>query len=114
MIDTMLPAEDPYLELGLDPSASPQEVRQAYLAQVRLAGPDRDPARFKQVRAAYDRLASPAGRFDTDMLRLQPWEPPEASDLEGPAWRTAVLLAARSFSDLDRRRVREDFREVQP
>jgi curved DNA-binding protein CbpA len=106
--------DDPYAELGLEPSATDAEIRQAYFALVRTKGPEKDPARFKRVRAAYDRVSSPEARFETGMLMLQPWLPPEPGP-EGstaPGLAAEVLDAARSLSDLDRRHFREDCREV--
>ena len=107
---------DPYLELGLDPAASDEAVRKAYFALVRLYGPEKDPARFRRIRAAYERLAKPERRLETDLLRLQDWTAPELPALEHDPglWAQDVLRAARSLSDLDRRHFREDFREVKP
>jgi curved DNA-binding protein CbpA len=106
---------DPYVVLGLPPSASLADIKQAYFAQVRAHPPERDPEAFKQIRAAYDRLKTPEKRFENDMLRLEPWPepplpPPEPLDYSvSPA---DVLQAARAPSDLARTDWREDFREV--
>jgi curved DNA-binding protein CbpA len=114
MTELSLVSQDPYQELGLEPSVSDADLRKAYFALVRLHGPEKDPARFKRIRAAYERLATPEKRLETDMLRLQPWTAPPLQALErDPAlWIQDVLRAARSLSDLDRRHFREDFREV--
>ena len=113
---TAPPPLDPYQELGLDPSVGDAELRKAYFALVRLHGPEKDPEGFKRIRAAYERLATPEQRLETDLLRLQPWTPPAlpAPDREPGLWVQDVLRAARSLSDLDRRHVREDCREPKP
>ena len=109
MRDVLPAALDPYAELGLEPTACAAEIRQAYFSRVRAAGPERDPATFKRIRAAYEQLSSPGTRFEADMLRIQ-WVPPEPP--RKPDWPAAVLGAARALSDLEGRSFREDFREV--
>ena len=114
MADLPLVNQDPYQELGLDPSVSDADLRKAYFTLVRLHGPEKDPVRFKRIRAAYERLSSPERRLETDLLRLQPWTAPAlpALDRDPGLWAQDVLRAARSLSDLDRRHFREDCREV--
>lgn len=108
-------APDPYAALGLAPDASQEEIKQAYFAQVRAHPPEREPAVFKQVRAAYERLKTPEARLETDMLRFQvvaepDLEPPAPLELKlDPA---DVICAARACSDLARSDWREDWREV--
>ncbi len=107
-------SSDPYAELGVDPDATPEDVRKAYFAMVRTAGPEKDPARFKRIRAAYEQLSDPGRRFETDLLRFQPWTPLLGAwqDEAAADWQAEVLRAARSLSDLDRRHFREDCKEV--
>ena len=50
------PGADPYAALGVAPTASDDEVKQAYFAQVRAHPPESDPQAFKRIRAAYERL----------------------------------------------------------
>ncbi|MCW3099314.1 MAG: heat shock protein DnaJ domain protein [Chthonomonadaceae bacterium] len=108
-------APDPYAVLGISSSASAEESKQAYCTQVRAHPPERDPAAFKQIRAAYDQLKTPEKRLETDMLRFEAWpEPtlqtPAPIDMKlDPA---DVIRAARACSDLARNDWREDFREV--
>lgn len=108
-------AFDPYTVLGLTPSATAEEIKQAYFTQVRAHPPEREPAVFKQIRAAYDRLKTPEVRLDTDMLRFEAWPEPELAPpppLETSLNSTDVIRAARSLSDLARHDWREDWREV--
>lgn len=112
-MSTLLP--DPYAVLGLAPTASPEEIKQAYFAQVRAHPPEREPEAFKQIRAAYEQLRTPQKRFETDMLRLAPWPAPALSPLPPLELGVApaeVIRAARAFSDLARSDWREDCREV--
>jgi len=75
---------DPYAALGMAPTATDAEVKQAYFTQVRAHPPESDPQTFKRIRAAYDQLRSPEKRLDTDMLRLQSWpEPAWSAELKG-------------------------------
>lgn len=62
---------DPYEALGLAYSASGEEIRKAYFALVRQHTPEKSPDRFKQIRAAYEKLSTPEKKLETDMLRIQ-------------------------------------------
>lgn len=42
---------DPYVQLGLSPSADETEIRRRYLELVRQFPPDRAPERFAEIRA---------------------------------------------------------------
>jgi curved DNA-binding protein CbpA len=106
---------DPYALLGVAPSATLEEIKQAYFAQVRAHPPERDPEAFKQIRAAYERLKTPEKRLESDMLRLEPWpEPglPPSAPLDYSVSPADVIYAARALSDLARIDWREDDREV--
>ena len=48
---------DPYVQLGLPPSADETEIRRRYLELVRQFPPDRAPERFAEIRAATTRCA---------------------------------------------------------
>jgi curved DNA-binding protein CbpA len=63
---------DPYETLGIDRRAADGEVKRAYFALVRQHPPERDPKRFKEIRAAYEKLKSPERRAETDLFLLQP------------------------------------------
>lgn len=67
---TDAPVPDPYRLLGVRPTADDATIRAAYLEAVRQHPPERDSARFEQVRAAYEAIASAPDRmahalFDT-------------------------------------------------
>lgn len=60
--DPQRDALDPEAVLGVQPDASEEEIRAAYLAKVREYPPDRSPEEFERVRDAYDLLRDPRRR----------------------------------------------------
>lgn len=58
----MAPHENPFAVLGLAPTLDEAEVRKGYFAAVQRHPPHRDADAFRRVRAAYETLATPAGR----------------------------------------------------
>lgn len=53
---------NPFLVLGLTPSADESTIRQAYLDAIRVATPERDPARFRELTAAYESIKDETSR----------------------------------------------------
>ncbi len=106
---------DPYSVLGLSPGASDKEIRQAYFRLVREHPPETDPATFKVIRAAYERLRTAQDRAVADLFLLQPpppWSPKKrAPRLDLSFHPQDVLVAAKAFSDLGRDDFQADFRE---
>jgi curved DNA-binding protein CbpA len=68
---------NPFIVLGLDETADDAAVRAAYLAGVRAHPPDRDPAGFQRIRAAYEAIRDEDRRLD---LRL--FGPPPLDSLD--------------------------------
>lgn len=63
------PAESPYEVLGIEPGATPDEIRAAYRRLAMRLHPDRNPGfageatrRFRQIQAAYELLSDPTWR----------------------------------------------------
>lgn len=54
---------DPYLILGLDSSASADEIRTAYLSLIQQHPPERDAEAFERIRDAYTELRDPRERI---------------------------------------------------
>jgi curved DNA-binding protein CbpA len=63
--------DNPYQVLGLTREASEAEIKQAYFALVREHPPERDPAGFKRIRAAYEKLRAATERAETDLFLVE-------------------------------------------
>ena len=100
------PYADPYAVLGLERSATAADSKQAYFALVRAHPPEREPEKFKRVRAAYEALRDPERRTETDMLLLAEWPASTRSrrvpKLDLTLHAEEVIAAARALTDLDR------------
>ncbi len=59
---------NPYAVLELSPGCSEDQIRKAYLEQVRKYPPDRDPERFAKIRDAYDQLRDPVTRIRSQVF----------------------------------------------
>jgi len=78
-------ADDPYKVLGVDKSASQEEIQKAYRALAKKFHPDLNPGKkkaeeqFKEVSAAYDILGDPAkrSRFDAGEIDASGAERPK-------------------------------------
>ncbi len=107
---------DPYVVLGLTRSATAAEIKQAYFALVRTYPPEREPAMFKRVRAAYERLRDPEQRIEADMVLFERWPASDrtrrASKLDLTLQHADVIAAARSLTDLSRSDWRDVFEPV--
>jgi DnaJ-class molecular chaperone len=62
---------DPYEVMELEPGSSEAEVRRRYLELVRKHPPDRDPARFTEIRRAYDQLRDPEVRLTSQLFDVK-------------------------------------------
>jgi curved DNA-binding protein CbpA len=63
-------SEDPYKILDLEHGATEIEIKHAYFSKVREHSPERDPAAFKRIRAAYEMLRSSGERAKTDLFMI--------------------------------------------
>ena len=70
----MQPA-DPHHILELDPEASDEEIRAAYLRKIKQHPPERDPEAFERVRDAYDILRDPRRRMRNLLFSGEPLPP---------------------------------------
>ena len=70
--------ENPYAVLGLNRTATLDEIKLAYFLQVRQHPPEREPEAFKRIRAAYDQLKTPEKRVEADMRVLEDLPPTKA------------------------------------
>jgi curved DNA-binding protein CbpA len=69
---------DPFLTLGIEPDADDATVEAAYRDAIKRCPPDRDPAGFQAVRAAYDQVRT---RRDRVAYALFETEPPTPVDI---------------------------------
>lgn len=110
------PYDDPYSVLELPHTASDAEIKRSYFALVRAHPPEREPATFKRIRAAYERLRDPQKRVETDMLLLQPWQPParkrRPAQLDTAVLDEDIIAAARALTDLERTDWRDHYQPV--
>lgn len=60
----------PFAVLGVAASAGDAEIKKAYLAQVRLHPPDRDPEAFQRVRAAYEAVRGQKERLRHELFHV--------------------------------------------
>lgn len=109
--------EDPYQILGISRQADEGEIKHAYFRLVRQYPPERDPAMFKRIRAAYEALRDSAKRQESDMRLFQDWQArPQTQALEAPdlsLHKEDIIAAARALSDLKRNDWRELFQAIQ-
>ncbi len=68
--------------LGLSPTATADDVRAAYLREVKAHPPDRDPESFEKLRDAYETLRDPGRQAALALLAGDP-EAPLVSLLDG-------------------------------
>src|SRR5262245_50926762 len=80
--------------LGLGTLAAPAEVRRAYLRRVKHHGPERDPTRFMEIRAAYELVMAALARAtpgEQDTAKEPP--PPEEHGALTPSEALGYLTA---------------------
>jgi DnaJ-domain-containing protein 1 len=66
---------DPREVLGVSPEAGEEEIRAAYLRNVKEHPPDRSPEEFERIRDAYDSLRDPRRRMRERLLSADPFAP---------------------------------------
>ena len=66
---------DPGEVLGVGQDAGEEEIRAAYLRQVKEHPPDRSPEEFERIRDAYDSLRDPRRRMRDRLLAADPFAP---------------------------------------
>jgi len=74
---------DPFLILGLPREATEGKVRARYLELVKQFPPDRDPSKFREIRAAFEAAKDPL------VIARRLAEPPDL-DEEPPSWQSVI------------------------
>jgi len=107
---------DPYQVLAIARHASNDDIKKAYFAKVREFPPEREPAMFKRIRAAYDALRTPEARAATDLFLPRPplpYEPAKRAAAFDLAFDPADWLTlAAAYSDLARTDFQADERDI--
>lgn len=76
------PSLDPFAVLGVPPEAGETEIRARYLELVKQHPPERDPEKFREIRAAFEAAKDPL------LIASRLIEPPD--DEQPPQWRDAI------------------------
>ena len=58
----------PYSLLNISPESTDEEIRQAYLEQVKAHPPEREPQRFERIRRAYEKVKDRRSRVAFALL----------------------------------------------
>jgi curved DNA-binding protein CbpA len=66
---------DPFQALGIEPEASDEEIRAAYLRKIREHPPEGDSEAFERVRDAYAELRDPRERTRKRLFGENPMKP---------------------------------------
>ena len=90
----MIPVDDPWTVLGLDPDADEATLKRRYTELVLANPPDRDPERFAAIRSAYETALDPRAQ-----ARSLLFGPPPLRDLT----ELATLLRSRMRSPVGAR-----------
>jgi len=64
-----------YRILGLSTGASGEEIRQRYIELVKHYPPDRDPERFREILAAYEKLRDLPSRLESLLFEIGEADP---------------------------------------
>lgn len=72
---TLAPRDDPRKILALEPNATDEDIRAAYLKKVKEHPPERSPEAFERIRDAYELLRDPRRRALCFLLSLDPEAP---------------------------------------
>ncbi|QDU61948.1 Chaperone protein DnaJ [Planctomycetes bacterium Pan216] len=75
-------SDDPFMTLGLPRIASEEQIRSRYLELVKQFPPEREPQKFREIRAAYEAVRDPL------LIAERLLEPPD--DDEAPQWEDAI------------------------
>jgi hypothetical protein len=70
---------DPFVILGVDSNASEQEIRQRYLALIKLNPPETHPDKFREIHQAYESAKDPLNL--AERLLAPPGQMPEWNDV---------------------------------
>lgn len=90
---------DPMKVLGISANADAETIRQRYLELIRTYSPERDPERFREIRAAYELVSDPLVRIHAKLFdaeeeySLQKFADQYRPDFRQPRLSTELLLS---------------------
>ena len=108
---------NPFDVLGVNESASDEEVKKAYFQQVRQFTPEKHADQFKQIREAYDLLKDPSKRLEAEVFSFVKPEHETVIEMDElpPIEITADVLIEwlrHHYTDLERLDFTSDYTEV--
>ena len=110
--------QDPYQILEVTNDASLSEIKKSYFRLIKHHPPEKEPEKFKKIRAAYEKLKNNLIRAETDMLLFkQPGSdfidlPAQTKQFYSEITDDDILeLVCSLYSDLSRTDFNDDFDE---
>jgi len=110
---------DPYKILEVSQDATPGEIKKAYFRQIKQFPPEKAPEKFKEIRAAYEKLRTDQVRIETDMKLI--WNPegdfqapsPEYSQYKSTITKDDIFnIIIAIYSDFNKTQFRKDYSDV--
>jgi DnaJ-class molecular chaperone len=107
---------NPYKILDISRDATDVEIKKAYFKKIREFPPEKDPEKFKEIRAAYEQIRSSTSRAEADLFIVKETEiklPPKRALSVQPPGRDQVLKMIKLlYGDHYRTVFTDDFRDV--
>jgi curved DNA-binding protein CbpA len=110
---------DPYKTLEVSHDASPGEIKKAYFRQIKHYPPETEPEKFKEIRAAYEKLRTNKVRIETDMKLIRPPESdfqapsPEYSQYKSTITKDDIFnIIIAIYSDFNKTDFRDDYSDI--
>jgi len=99
---------DYYNLLGIERGANKTEIKRAYYSQIKIYSPEKDPERFKALRAAYEFLSDDAKRAGYDKYGAQPDKIAGVAQEAARLMHNAQFAEAIEFLKKERRHLKSD------
>lgn len=107
---------NPYKILHIPRDASDVEIKKAYFKKIREFPPEKEPEKFKEIRAAYEQIKSSTSRAEVDLFVVKEVEiklPPRRSfSVQPPGREDLIKMIKLLFGDHYRTNFSADFRDV--
>lgn len=107
---------NPYKILDIPRDASDAEIKRAYFKKIREFPPEKEPEKFKEIRAAYEQIKSTTSRAEADLFIVREVEikplPRRAFYARPPGREDLVKMIKLLYGDHYRTNFSDDFRDV--